>query len=113
MNIEHLLNQTCTITRRVVGEEKTAYGRKKREETPSDHPCTLQQAERDEEAVGEMSDTRWTLWLLPGTEIGSADTVEVDGQVYEVEGEPETLRNARTAEAKHVEATLRKTAGPS
>jgi hypothetical protein len=113
MNIARLLNQTCTITHTTTGEEKTAYGRRKRNSATTEARCTLQQIKREEEGVSDTSDTREMLWLLPDVTIGSGDTVALDGEEYEVEGEPEVMRNARTNQAQHIEATLRKVEGPA
>lgn len=51
--------------------------------------------------------------ILPaGTDVQGDDAVQVDGEVYELVGEPWEARNPRTRQVSHIEATARRTAGP-
>lgn len=70
----------------------------------------LQQRSRDE-AEGAISQTNWVLFLPPATAIDTNDVVTVDGESYEVTGDPWQAFNPRTGEFEHVEASLRRTSG--
>ena len=112
----HLLNLPCTITRRSTTAARNAKGKKILAETRVETVCYLEKQQRraDEEPDGqaELSDTLWLLVLPVGTEIDNGDLVAVNGDEYELSGAPWTVRNPRTQADSHVEATLRRTAGP-
>lgn len=73
--------------------------------------CELQQRQRDEgDQQGELSDTHWNLYLPAGVVIGTADTVLVDGQAYELVGDPWPAWDRVVQRVDHVEATVRRTA---
>jgi hypothetical protein len=112
MTLSELINRDCSITRRTASGSTDDYGNEVATETTVDTVCELQQRNRSEpDAAGEFSDADWMLILPAGTEITTADTVTVDGQDYEVVGDPWPARNPRTREPSHVEATVRRTAG--
>lgn len=70
----------------------------------------LQQARRDEPAAaGELSDTRWVLFLPAGTDVATGDAVIADGQLYELVGDPWQARNPRTQQPSHIECSVRRT----
>lgn len=70
----------------------------------------LQQRSRDEEE-GTISQTNWLLFLPADTPIDTNDVVMVDGDSYEVIGDPWHAFNPRTGEHAHVEVSLRRTSG--
>ena len=70
----------------------------------------LQQRSRDE-AEGAISQTNWMLFLPPNTPIDTNDVVKVDGESYEVVGDPWQAFNPRTGQYEHVEVSLRRTSG--
>jgi hypothetical protein len=70
----------------------------------------LQQHSRDE-AEGTISQTNWLLILPAKTPIDTNDVVVVDGDTYEVMGDPWQAFNPRTGEYEHVEVSLRRTSG--
>jgi hypothetical protein len=115
MPLEDLLNRPCTITRRSESGTIDDYGNDIPDEETVETVCELQQRTRltdgEPAGQGELSDTRWLLVLPAGTDIRTGDTVEVDGQVYEMFGDPWPARNPRTQEESHVECNLRRTAG--
>lgn len=119
MSLTHLLNRPCTITHRSKGTEKDRYGNEVMAEATTETFCEIQQSRRslsgrtsEPDAGGDLSDTNWTGIFLPGTLIGSADTVTSEGESFEVVGEPWQARNPRTSTLSHVEAPLRRTAAP-
>lgn len=113
MSLARIINRPCTIVRRVASEEKDELGNETTEPVKVETVCELQQQpgfRREDE--GEVSDTRWTLFLLPGEEIGVGDAVQVSGAgEYEVFGEPWSARNPRTGQESHIEVAVRRTAG--
>lgn len=73
--------------------------------------CALQQVRRDD-ASGHgpgFSVTEWRLFLPVGTALTAADEVEVDGQRFQVAGQPWVVHNEATGLPHHVEATLKVT----
>ena len=112
MPLSTLLNRPCTIIRRSESEDLDAHFNPILEEVEVQTVCELQQQRRDEPGDhGELSDTRWLLILPAGTAIDTGDGVVVDGDTYEMVGDPWPARNPRTQEESHIEATLRRTAG--
>lgn len=108
-----LINRPCAIVRRRQLEERDEDGDRKTGEAEVATVCELQQDPSfRRESEGELSDTRWKIFFKVGEEIDSGDAVLVDGERYEVLGEPWHARNPRTQQASHVEVTARRTAGP-
>lgn len=107
--LSQLLNRPCTIVHRTASGDSDAYGNATATETTTDTVCELQQRRRDEpDAQGEFSDTEWLLILPAATTIDTSDVVRVDGDSFEVVGDPWAARNPRTGVQSHVEATLRR-----
>lgn len=74
--------------------------------------CELQQQQRSEDGeMGEASKDTWRLFFAAGESIDTGDAVELDGEVYELTGDPWLVRNPRTGSNSHIEATARRTAG--
>lgn len=110
--LNSLINRPCKIVRRSPSGEIDEYGDEEPTEAIVDTVCEIQQRARDEdELAGELSDTLWTVFFLPGEQVGTGDQLIVDGQVYEFVGEPWDARNPRLQAASHIEATVRRT-GP-
>lgn len=94
--IDHLLNRTATV-RRATG-------------ATFDVRCALQQTRRGEEdGHGPFSVTEWRLFLPVGTALTTADEVEIDGETFQVFGQPWVVHNEATGIAHHIEATLKVT----
>lgn len=115
MSIAGQLTRPCTIRHRPVLDEDpevNEYG----DPVPGapivvETFCEIQQRQRDEgDDQGELSDTRWLLVLAAGEQIGSADTVVVDGQAFELVGDPWPVWDRLVGAADHIEATVRRTA---
>lgn len=112
MSIVGQLTRPCTIRRRTDSATFNDYG------DPIPGPpvevetfCELQQRQRAEGAEqGEMSTTEWLLVLKAGEAIGSADTVVVEGQEFEMVGAPWPVWDPLTKSVDHIEATCRRTA---
>jgi hypothetical protein len=109
VTIAQLLNRPCTITHRQEGDERDGYGNPVDEEATTVTVCELQQRQRTEDA-GIVAAT-WALYLPGGTAIDAGDTVEIDGDGYEVLGEPWSARNPITRVVSHAEVTVRRTVG--
>lgn len=99
-----------TLVRRSAGAVTDDFGNIISTETSEAVYGELQQQQRTEPlAEGELSDTRWILFLPAGTELGTGDAVICDGHIFELIGDPWAVRNPRTMLESHVEVTLRRT----
>lgn len=112
MSVAGQLTRPCTIRRRADSDEVNDYG----DPIPGDPVevatvCEIQQRQRDEgDLQGELSDTRWLLVLAAGEVVGSADTVEVGGETFELVGDPWPVWDRVVGAVDHIEATVRLTA---
>lgn len=112
MGLTTLINRSATIIRRGASVAEDAYGNEIPQETASQILVELQQRQRDEpDRQGELSDTDWVAFFLPGTDIATGDAIVVDGAEYELVGEPWHARNPRTQAPSHIEVSLRRTRG--
>ena len=105
MSLTSLLNRACTITHRAWDGTLDSYGNQVATPTDTVTVCELQQKQRDE-TPGQVSGSSWLLILPAGTTIAPGDTVTVDLEEVEVQGEPGEARNPRTQVVSHIEATL-------
>lgn len=110
--IAQLINRPCVIIARTTDSEDE-YGNETTAESLVETVCELQQTQRSEQSDrAELSETTWTLFFLPDTDVQTNDTVVVGGESYELTGDPWEARNPRTGVMSHIEATARRTAGP-
>lgn len=112
MSLARLINRPCTIRHETEGDADE-YGNAEAKVSEVETVCELQQqpAYRREDE-GEVSDTRWVIYLLPDAVIGSGDSIDVaDEGVFEVFGEPWKARNPRTGRISHIEVPVRRTSG--
>jgi hypothetical protein len=108
-----LLNRPCLIVNRAPDGGRSRYGAETTSETVTSTVCELQQRQRDEDTVaGDVSRTSWLLVLPAGTEVRQDSQVVVDGDTFEVDGEPWEARNPRTKAVSHVEVSVVRTTGP-
>lgn len=108
-----LINRPCTLIQRKAGSARNRHGDKVKNETVVQTVCELQQRSRKEEdGKAELSDTGWRAYFLPDIRPRTGDVLIVDSEEYEVIGDPWVARNPRTKLVEHVEASLRRTAGP-
>lgn len=112
--LNQLLNRACIIEARIPGG-RDEYNNETDTVVEVETVCELQQRQRTEvSSTGgrtEVSSTEWLLVLPAGTDLSTGDAVVVDGDRYEVIGEPWQARNPRTSQMSHVEATLKRTSG--
>lgn len=109
--LNQLLNRACIIETRAPGG-RDEYNNETVAVVEVEAVCELQQRQRTENGDrGEVSVTEWLLVLPAGTDVSTGDSVIVDGDRYEVIGDPWEARNPRTQAFSHVEATLKRTAG--
>lgn len=103
-----LLTLPCTITRRTPSTgAPDEYGNRPPTEATINTVCELQQRQRAEDDVnGQIGRATFLLALPAGTVLHATDTITIDGDKYEVQGEPWDARNPRTQAASHVEATV-------
>ncbi len=116
MPLAQLINRPCTIHRRLEGEAKDELGNAVIETVETETVCELQQQSGGSfrsEGEGELSETRWVIYLMPDQEVGLGDSIDVEGDgVFEIFGEPWKVRNPRTGQYSHIAAPVRRTAGP-
>lgn len=107
-----LLNTPVTITHRLPGATYDDLGNEVPVEETAETLGELQQRTRQEPVgAGETSIADFLLILPAGTLLATGDTATVDGQDYEVVGDPWRARNPRLQAFSHVEATVRRSAG--
>lgn len=112
MSIATLINRPCVVIERLPSGDTDDYGNSVPDEEEVETVVELQQVQRDEPGgAGELSDTRWLGFFPAGTDLTTADAVVVDGERYELEGDPWPVRNPRTGTESHVEASLCRVAG--
>lgn len=112
MTLAALLNQPVTITRRLRGASTDRFGNEIPDEQFETTVGELQQRQSTEPAgEGETAASDFLLILPAGTDLTTADIVTVDGQDYQVTGDPWRARNPRTQTYSHVQATVRRVAG--
>jgi hypothetical protein len=105
-----MLNRPCTITRRVDEGDTDEYGNPMATLHDLETVCELQQQTRGENDE-DISATTWRLILPAGTHVSTRDTITVDGEEFEVTGDPWPARNPRTRVVSHIEATVERRAG--
>jgi len=114
--IANLLNLPCQITRRRASGVEDRYGNEIPTENTVSTVCELQGSSQrvgnEPSGHNDLSRTKWSIFLPAGTDVDSADLVIVDGQEYELDGDPWNVRNPRTQSESHVEATLIRTNSP-
>lgn len=112
MSLADLLNRPVTVLQRSTGDDVVdEYGNAIADTVTIETVGELQQCRRDEPAgAGELSVSDWLLVLPAATLIRTGDAVVVDGQVYELVGDPWIARNPRTQTVSHIECTVRRTA---
>lgn len=103
--------QTVTLVRRAKGEPD-ALGNDTWAETPVDVQAVYAPGSSNETVQGRDSLTVTAIVYLPAsTRVDALDAVEVDGQRFEVDGEPITWRHALTGWAPGIEVRLRRSVG--
>lgn len=118
--LSQLLTQSCVVTRKLQSITRDAYGNEVPDTATVTYPCALQAGiggitavlTRVEPAdMGELSSGKFLLFLPADAVLTTADSVEVEGHVYEVTGEPTAVWNPRLQKNSHVEATVARVAG--
>lgn len=109
MTVEQLLNRPCTIVKRSQTEtEDDGYGNERPAETLIQTVCELQQLQRSEHDDA-VSDTLWLIVFPAGTDIDAIDAADIEGERYQLIGDPWDARDPLTQAVSHVEATARRT----
>lgn len=112
MTIAALINRPCVLLRRQDTGTIDDDGMPVTTTTEVATVCELQQVQRSEPpGLDETSSTLWAVFLPAGTQLTTADAIEVEGQVFELVGEPWAVRNPRTGAESHVEATCKRVGG--
>lgn len=112
MKPDHLLTETATITARSPSGARDSYGNVTLTAISRTADCYHEQNTADENTVGgDIREETWTLYVPTGDPLTSTDSVSVNGQSFEVIGQPWQTWNPRTSANGHVRATLRRTDG--
>lgn len=104
------MTQPCTLIRRSASASTDDYGDEIRAETLVQTYCELQQRASDETS-DEVAGTSWIAFFPATLTIDQDDAIVVDGDKYELTGEPWKVRNPRTKQVSHIEVSLRRVAG--
>ena len=103
MTVESLCTRPATLVTVTDGAEDD-YGNVTEVETATSVLCELQQSragENDEWQVGT-----YRLFLPIGTGVTGLDRIEVDGDIYDFEGQPWKVWNPRLSTYSHFEAKV-------
>lgn len=106
-----MINRPCVLVLRDKTGEEDDFSNEAPDETEVESFCEIQQVDRSEPGdQGELSDTLWNGYFPAGTDLSTADAVRVpDLGEFELVGAPWPVRNRRTQQESHVEASLRRT----
>jgi len=113
----NLLNRPCQIVHRSPSDTEDDYGNLLPDESVSSTVCEFQRSasratgRNENTEINELAESRARIYLPVGTDITAGDRVIIDGLTYEVDGEPDAVRNPRTQKMSHVEASLIRTSG--
>lgn len=113
MSIISLMGRAGTILSRTAGTATDVYGNATQGTTSVAISCEIQQIRRAEPGdQGEFSVTEWVGFFPSGTSLDTGDQVVVAsmGGTFEVVGEPWDATTGSAA-VRHMEATLKRTAG--
>lgn len=105
--LEHLLTRSATLVLRVA-VDPTDPDAELEAVDGDETSCELQQTNETDGLDGRVQSTTWRLWLPAGVELTGWDAVRVDGELFELEGDPWPVRNPRTSVVSHVEARVRR-----
>lgn len=107
-----MITRECILIQRVPTGSYDRFGNDQDLDATEDALCELQQRTPNERGdSGEVSDDEWRVFFLPGVDLSTASAVQVDGEVYELVGDPWVARNPRTGATSHIEVKARRTAG--
>lgn len=113
MLVTELINRTCVVTTPVAGEQDD-FGLDAAPSPPVvvTTVCEIQQRRADEPGGGgETSDADWIGFFLPSISLRTSSKITVDGETYEVVGDPWRVRSPFEQAEDHIEAELRRTTG--
>lgn len=115
MSLAELTQRPCTIIRRSVDDNaaEDSHGNKIPTENQVETTCYFQQDQRLERAEDdELGESKGLAIFRADEALHTGDAVVLDGETYELVGDPWRVENPRTQTTSHVEVTLRRTAGP-
>lgn len=114
MAIADLISQPCVVYRTSESATRDSYGRPRSSVSAVTTVWAVQQQRASEpERHGELSDAFWQAFFLATESIDASDTVyDADIGLFEVVGDPWSVKRHPTGAVHHIEATVRRTAGP-
>jgi hypothetical protein len=105
ITLDHLLTRPATMLLRArTGEDEA--GDPTYDVVERAVVCELQQTSSGEEHEGGSLVTRFRVWLPADVELDGWDAIVVDGDTYEVDGDPSRVWNPLTQTVHHVEGEV-------
>ena len=105
VSLDHLLTRKAALLVRVpAGEDDDgdfAYDVVRR-----DVPIEIQTSGSSEFAEGGILSSRWRVWLAADVELSGWDAIELNGVVYELDGDPAQMWSPLTRSVHHVECEV-------
>lgn len=113
MSIAALINRPCTLFRQVEGAPDDYGDPMITFDEGTETVCELQGQpglrSTREGAELQLETTRWVIYLPAGTELAGGDYLMVDEERYDLEGDPDEVRNPRTRQEGYVMVRARRT----
>lgn len=101
----HLLKRTATLLRRTYADAEDEFGDVVADETVGEVAVEIQQAGSAEAHEGAVMRSNWRVFLPAEVDdVGGWDALELEGERYELEGDPWAAFNPRLGVVTHVEA---------
>lgn len=105
VTLDHLLTRPATLLLRTRSGED-ALGDPTYETASIPVVCELQQTSSSEDHEGGLQLTRYRVWLPADAPLEGWDALELDGAVYELDGDPNPVWHPPTRSVHHVEAAV-------
>jgi len=105
--IDHLLTRQATLLRRTPTGPADELGDPTWEVVAEPIVCELQPAGSSEDHGDNLQTSQWRVFLpASAADVGGWDALELDGETYELAGDPGIHWHPRLGAVDHVEATL-------
>jgi hypothetical protein len=107
--LANYLNQTCQIINRSMSIDRDEYGDEIPAETTTITTGFIEQ--RGSSESDDVTETTHFVMFPPTTEIDAGDAVVIEGETFEIIGEPWVVNNPRTGVVSHIQADAKKSNG--
>lgn len=107
MTIEHLLTRQATLLRRSPTGPADELGDPTWDVVAEPVACELQPAGSSEDHDDNVQSSSWRIFLPAScADLGGWDALELDGELYELTGDPGVEWSPRLRQVSHVEALV-------